>query len=244
MVRRILILGGTGDARKLADRLVGDGHDVTSSLAGVTSQPMLPAGEIHLGGFGGADGLANYIRDGRFELLIDATHPFAAQISGNAVNAARAADIGLVRFERPPWEPADDDNWISVANTNAAINQIDRSATAFVTIGRKEIGQFAARPDVKVVARMIEAPGETLPDHWRIILARPPFSVDDEMALMRDEGVDVVVSKNAGGPARAKLDAARQLGLPVIMIERPVNSPAETVATIEEAVRLAAGEGK
>ncbi|MGI9355730.1 MAG: precorrin-6A/cobalt-precorrin-6A reductase, partial [Rhizobiaceae bacterium] len=150
--------------------------------------------------------------------------------------------IPLLRLERPAWSVQDGDHWIAAGDTADALSKIETGACAFVTIGHKDIGQFAARTDIRVVARMIEAPDAELPDNCKIILARPPFPVEDEIALMRDEGVSVLISKNAGGPARAKLDAARVLGLPVIMIERPAAPAARVVTTIDDLAALVAGE--
>ena len=243
MSERILILGGTGDARALAARLVADGHHVISSLAGVTAEPALPEGLVRTGGFGGVEGLVAYLEAEDISLIIDATHPFATRISANGAVAAETACVPILRLERPAWQAGDGDRWISARDTGDAIDRIDTGACAFVTIGRKEIGAFARRRDIRVVARMIEPPEPGLPDDWKIILARPSFSLEDEMALMRTEGVRVLVAKNAGGPARAKLDAARTLGLPVIMIERPLKPAVKTVATVDEVAALAAGEG-
>ncbi|NNE22325.1 MAG: cobalt-precorrin-6A reductase [Rhizobiales bacterium] len=244
MTKRILILGGTGDARGLADRLVAAGHQVTSSLAGVTAEPMMPAGDVRIGGFGGAHGLADYALSEEIDLIIDATHPYAAVISANAAEASAHSGVNLVRMLRPAWQAEAGDVWWPAGDTAEAVSRIEAGACAFVTIGRKEIGQFSARGDIRVVARMIEAPESAMPDNCKIILARPPFPVEDEIALMRDEEVSVLVSKNAGGPARAKLDAARALGVPVIMIERPAVPALRVVTTIEQAVAFAAEEGK
>ncbi len=242
VAKRVLILGGTGDARRLAEQLVAQGHHVVSSLAGVTSRPTVPAGDVRIGGFGGAQGLADYLSAMRINVLVDATHPFAVQISSNGAEASQASGVPYLRFERPAWQAQEDDRWISVGDTADAVSKLDRGACAFVTIGRKEIGMFAVRQDVRVVARMIEAPGGDVPANWHIILARPPFSIEDEMALMRDEQVTVLVSKNAGGPARSKIDAARRLDLPVIMIERPPKPAARVLVSLDEIAATVAGE--
>ena len=242
MPASVLILGGTTEARDLAARLASAGHHVVTSLAGVTSAPMRPAGEVRVGGFGGASGLAGYLAAGNFDWLIDATHPFAAQISAHAHAAAGQTGVPLVRLERPPWRPEADDRWVSVPDMTAAVQALPEGATAFVTIGRKEVAAFARRGDVGVVARMIEAPSEPLPENWRLVLRRPPFSVDEEMALMRAEGVSVLVSKNAGGGGTAKLEAARALRLSVVMIERPWKPQVRTVASADEVVALV-GQG-
>ena len=242
MPARVLILGGTSEARDLAARLVSAGHHVVTSLAGVTSAPRLLAGEVRTGGFGGASGLAGYLAAKNFDWLIDATHPFAAQISAHARVAAGQTGVALVRLERPPWRPEADDRWVSVPDTAAAVQALPEGATAFVTIGRKEAAAFAQRGDIRVVARMIEGPSEPLPDNWRLVLARPPFSVDEELALMRAEGVSVLVTKNAGGAGTAKLEAARAFRLPVVMIERPPKPQVRTGAGVEEVFELIGGE--
>ncbi len=244
MSKRILILGGTGDARKLAARLIDDDHRVVSSLAGATANPLLPPGEVRVGGFGGANGLMEYAKSEQIDMIVDATHPFAVQISENAVMASRSSGIAYARLERPPWKPRKGDLWITTRDTDDAVGLIEPGACAFVTIGRKEIAKFAERKDIRVVARMIEPPDSNVSDDWRIILARPPFALDDELTLMRDEGVTVLVSKNAGGPGRAKLDAAKALGLPVIMIERPDKPAASVLTTIEQVAAIVAGGEK
>jgi precorrin-6A/cobalt-precorrin-6A reductase len=225
----------------LAAALMARGLEVETSLAGVTSDPALPPGQVRKGGFGGREGLRHYLERAGVAILADATHPFAATISAHAAAAATAAGVPYVRLERPPWTPELGDRWTEVTDAGAAAAAVPPGATALVTIGRMEFEAFAARPDIKVVARMIEPPGFEPPAQWRIVLARPPFPVDDEMALMRAERVGVLVSKNAGGKAtEAKLVAARALGVPVIMIGRPAKPPAETAETIEEMVDLVA----
>jgi len=241
-VNRILILGGTGEARALAGALVGRGFDVVTSLAGVTAEPVLPPGGIRQGGFGGVEGLSDYLAEARIGLIADATHPFAAMISRHAAEAAAAHGIDYVRLERPDWTAGPGDRWQNVASIAGAVAALEAGATAFVTIGRKELAAFAGRGDVRVVARAIEPPGFALPADWKLVLARPPFTLEVEIALMRNEGVSVLVTKNSGGEAtRAKLVAARMMGLPVIMVARPEKPAAETAATVEEMVERIAG---
>lgn len=240
--RRVLILGGTTEARDLAARLVSAGHHVVTSLAGVTSAPRLPAGEVRTGGFGGASGLGEYLAAENFDWLIDATHPFAAQISAHAHAAAGREGVALVRLQRPPWRPGKDDRWVPVPDTAAAVEALPEGAMALITIGRKEVTAFARRSDIGVVARMIEAPADPLPGNWRLVLARPPFSVEEEMALMRGQGVSVLVTKNAGGDGTAKLQAARRLRLPVVMIERPAKPRVRTLGSVKEALALIGGQ--
>jgi precorrin-6A/cobalt-precorrin-6A reductase len=233
MPKRILILGGTTEARDLADRLVGQGYDVTTSLAGVTANPVLPQGKVVSGGFGGADGLAAFLALEGFDLVVDATHPFAVQIAQNAVEACKRCGLKLVRLERAVWQQHPGDMWFEAADTAEAVARLHSGGRAFVTIGRKELPLFAIRDDISVVARLIEPPAFERPDNWRIVLARPPFTVRDEVALMRTEDVTVLVTKNAGGKGRAKLDAARELRLPVIMIRRPNKPPAPVLENVE-----------
>jgi len=227
---RILILGGTGLARELAERLVAEGYDVETSLAGVTEHPLLPQGRIRQGGFGGAAGLADYLKAQSIRILIDATHPFAAQMSRHAAEAA--GNVPLLRLEVPPW-PAGRD-WIIVQNIGEAVAALPPSATPLVTIGRKEIAPFLDRTP-QGVARMIEDPGVSFPPGWTLVKARPPFTMDDELSLMRRHGITHLVAKNSGGIAmQGKLRAADQLGLPVIMVARPAKPGLPCFATAEE----------
>jgi precorrin-6A/cobalt-precorrin-6A reductase len=236
-VTRVLILGGTGEARALAGALVGHGVDVVTSLAGVTAEPVLPPGEVRRGGFGGVEGLSSYLAEAKIGLVSDATHPFAAAISRHAAEAAGLSGVPYLRLERPAWRPGPGDRWQEVADVAAAVAALAPGARALVTIGRKELAAFAGRGDVRVVARSIEAPGFALPAGWTLVLARPPFTVEAEIELMTREAVSVLVTKNAGGEAtRAKLDAARALGLPVVMVARPVKPDAETAGTVAEMV--------
>ncbi len=237
--KRILILGGTGEARALANRLIDAGHGVVTSLAGVTQAPHLPEGEVRRGGFGGAQGLAAYLRDGGFKILIDATHPFAAQMSRHAAGAAKACGLPLYRLERPAWAAEEGDRWIGAATVAAAVALLPAGARVFLTIGRKEAGAFLARADLHGIMRMIEAPTEELPPRWNLILARPPFTVAGERELLTANRITHVVSKNAGGQAtRAKLIAARETKIPVVMIARPAKPAAVIMASVDAAFRL------
>ncbi len=218
MLRKVLILGGTSDAVEIAGRMVAEGHDVTSSLAGVTTSPVLPIGKIRRGGFGGAEGLAAYLREEGVDLVVDATHPFAVQISTHAVVAAEAAGVELIRFERPAWKVSPD--WIVVADIPGAAQVLPAGAKVFLTIGRKEIAPFVARADISGVMRMIEVPSVPLNENWQLLRGKPAQSVEEEIALMRAHKFTHLVSKNSGGPTRHKLDAAA-LGLSIVMISRP-----------------------
>lgn len=228
--KRILILAGTHDARLLANRLVNEGSDVISSFAGVTSHPILPAGKIRKGGFGGADGMRHYMRDEQIDVLVDATHPFAAIISRHAAEVSSA----VLRLERAAWVQQKGDHWTQVPDIPAAVAALPFEARVMLTIGRKEVGAFTSRPDLSGVARMIEPPDHALPENWQLILQRPPFTLESEIALLREFKLTHVVSKNAGGTETIeKLEAARVVGIPVIMIARPFKPPTETFHTVD-----------
>jgi precorrin-6A/cobalt-precorrin-6A reductase len=234
-VKRILILGGTADARALAARLVELRQDVVSSLAGVTADPLLPVGRVRTGGFGGADGLAAYTVSEKIDMVIDATHPFAAQISANAVAAAAQTGVKLLRLERPAWVPEAGDDWRDVQSMNEAIDALHANAKVFVSTGRKGLGALFARGDLSGLIRAIEPLAETVPARWTVQLARPPFSFQHEMELLKQHAITHILTKNAGGGATAtKLLAARALHIPVVMIARPVKSNAECYAAVED----------
>ena len=225
--KRILVLGGTSDANVLAKELLKFGFDVVTSFAGVTENPTLPEGEIRVGGFGGEDGLYDYLKAEGFAALADATHSFAAQISRHGFNAAERAGIPYFRLERTAWTPLPADNWISVPTTEAAVAELPNAARVLLTIGRKEIAAFLVRDDLSGVARMIEKPTFELPPNWTLVLARPPFSVEAERELLAFHRTTHLVTKNAGGKLTvAKLIAARALRIPVVMIARPPKPPA------------------
>ena len=233
----ILILGGTGEARELAERLVALGHAVTTSLAGRTSQPALPAGELRVGKFGGIPGLAGYLRARRFDRLVDATHPYAGLISINAVAAAQQSGIPLLRLMRPAWiEPAGA-KWRRAASIEAAAEALQPGATVLVTTGHEGLATLLERDDCRFVVRLIEPPELALPRHARLLLGRPPYRLDDERALFKREAIGQLVTKNSGGEqTAAKLVAAQEAGAEVIMIERPVYGPAVEVGSVEAAV--------
>jgi len=233
--RRVLILGGTGEARALAGLLAKEkGLRAVTSLAGRTAAPELPPGEWRSGGFGGAEGLATYLEREAIGLVADVTHPFAAAISRNAAEACRRTGTAYIRLERPAWRPERGDRWQEVENIARAATALPISARAFLTIGRRDIAAFFARTDTNILARMIEPPDNPLPSHVEILLARPPFSLEGELALLKERGITVLVCKNSGGDAtKAKLAAARKLKLPVIMVERPEKPAAPFAATPE-----------
>lgn len=220
---RILILGGTGDAREIAAALVAAGHNVITSLAGVTAQPILPAGEVRSGGFGGVSGLQSYLESEGIALVIDATHPFAAQMSRQVFEACQRCGVLLLRFERKPWQPTPEDTWTVVDSAAEAAAALPPGARVLLTTGRKDLEPFFARPDLSGIARMIEAPPLQPPSSWCVLRERPPFTVASEAVLMMENAITHLVTKNAGGSAtEAKLEAARECGIPVLMIARPV----------------------
>ncbi|MDR3471452.1 MAG: cobalt-precorrin-6A reductase [Devosia sp.] len=240
---KVLILGGTGEARELAARLVALGNDVTTSLAGRTSAPKPPEGRLRVGKFGGVPGLVAYLKAGGFDRLVDATHPYAGLISVNAVAAAERTGILLIRYMRPAWPEPTGAGWMHVESIGAAATALPSGATAFVTTGHEGLGTLLARDDCSFVVRLIEPPDQPLPPHARLILSRPPYTVAGERVLFEREGISHLVSKNSGGAqTRAKLDAAAAIGVEVILIARPVYGPAREVGTMEEAV-LAVTEG-
>lgn len=237
---RVLILGGTGEARELARSLSSDPrYFPVTSLAGLTREPEMIAGETRTGGFGGVKGLAQFIAEQDIDVVVDGAHPFAAQISTNAVEACASSGVPCLRLERPRWEAQGGDEWTVVDDVGAAAFAIPPEAHAFVTVGRQEIGTFFSRDDISLLARMIERPNVTIPGNAEIMLARPPFTVEQEKTLMLARGISLLVTKNAGGEATyAKVEAARRLNLPVIMIARPKKPPALTVSSSEEMLSL------
>jgi len=240
--KRILILGGTGEARRLAVMLLEAGYSVVTSLAGVTSDPMLPKGEIRTGDFGGVEGLVEFITAEKIVGIVDATHPFAEQITRQGFEAAKQTKISYVRMERRPWKPLAKERWRLVADVDAAVKALRKDARVFVTIGRKALPKFAERDDLSVMARSIEAPEMEEPENWRFILGRPPFSIEDEVELMRQNKIDTLVTNNAGGKAvAAKLQAARELGIEVIMIERPIIDGIRKVRSVDQVLRFLPG---
>jgi precorrin-6A/cobalt-precorrin-6A reductase len=233
---KILILGGTAEARQLANRLVAMGHDVTTSLAGRTSDPILPQGGLRMGKFGGIPGLAAYLRVAGIERLVDATHPYAGLISINAVAAAQQTGIPLLRYMRPAWEQSVGADWITVDTATEAAAALPPNANVLLTTGHSGLEHFLERDDCKFVVRTIEAPAE-LPRHAKLQQTRPPYSLVDEMALMEREEITHLITKNSGGSQTvAKLDAAQRLGVKVIMIARPIYGPAHEVASVDDAI--------
>lgn len=236
---RVLILGGTGEGTQLAARL-SERVDLTviSSLAGRVSEPKLPKGLVRVGGFGGRDALASYLLKEKIKVVIDATHPFATRISQNAEVACSRTGLPLIALVRPPWKKVDGDQWHEVANFESAAKFLDaKMGRVFLSIGRQELGSFSECNDARFLIRAIEEPTERLPPHHRVLLQRGPFELRDELQLLRDHSIDYVVSKNSGGSATyTKIEAARFLNLPVVMISRPFKHTVNPLETAEDVI--------
>jgi precorrin-6A/cobalt-precorrin-6A reductase len=242
MAERILILGGTGEARELAAALADDGLvDPVTALAGRTAEPAPVAGAVRTGGFGGADGLAAHLREEGYAALVDATHPFARQISAHAAAAARVAGVPRLALLRPGWRPEPGDRWIEVADEDAAAAALGglglpAGGCVFLALGRQRVTAFASLPDRRFVLRTVD-PVEPPWPGCRVITGRGPFDAAAEQVLLAAEGVAALVCRNSGGASgRAKLDAARGLGLPVVMIRRPPPPAPPTAASVAAAV--------
>lgn len=240
MTTRVLLLGGTGEARRLASVLVGDGGwEVLYSLAGRVREPRVPAScRVRVGGFGGPEGLAAVLRDEQTDILVDATHPFAARMSASAATAAVAAGTPLVLLRRPGWLAQPNDDWRRVPSMTAAAQLVDDTGAdrVFLTTGRGDLAAFAGLGRPWFLIRCVEEPAAPLPLRREIILDRGPFDVEAEWTLLRRHAIDVVVTKDSGGTmTAAKLTAARQLGVPIIVVDRPPTPPgAAVVGSVEE----------
>jgi precorrin-6A/cobalt-precorrin-6A reductase len=237
---RVLILGGTTEAFALAKLIAGDDRfAATLSLAGRTSNPRPQPLPTRMGGFGGADGLAGFLGESAIDVVIDATHPYADQISANALAACGRIGVPLMSLARPAWQADARDRWHVVRDADAAAAALGPTpCRVFLSLGRLDLHAFAPAPHHHYVARTIDPPQQTvLPPDIRFLQARGPFDREGETRLLRDEKIDVIVSKNSGGTATyAKIEAARDLGLPVVMIARPHKAAGHVVHSAEEAV--------
>jgi precorrin-6A/cobalt-precorrin-6A reductase len=234
---RVLLLGGTTEAGQMAQALASAGIEAVYSYAGRTADPVAQPIPTRSGGFGGAEGLMAYLAAEKISHVIDATHPFAAGMSRNAVAACTAARCPLIALERPCWTAQPGDLWTHVADAPAAVAILpDKPWTVFLAIGRQKLDAFAAKPWHHYILRLVDPPDAPLPlPRATVVLARGPFDVAGDTALLQAHRVDLIVAKNAGGVgAEAKLTAARALALPVIMIDRPAIPVRRTVATVAE----------
>lgn len=244
MTQRILILGGTTEARQLAGRLTDrGGAEIVLSLAGRTENPVAQPVPVRVGGFGGAEGLAAYVRAHEIGLIIDATHPYAARISANAAEAARLAGVEILALRRPGWRDVAGDRWTVVESSDEAVAALGAEPRrVFLALGRQELLPFEAAPWHSYVVRSVDpvVPPLSLPD-VTYILARGPFAEEDERRLLETHRIEAIVAKNSGGSATyGKIAAARALGVPVILFRRPALPDVVSAETVEAMAALVA----
>lgn len=240
-MKRLLILGGTGDAVKLLDRASSlPGLKVITTLAGRTQVPKAVVGEVRVGGFGGEAGLVEYLNTEKIDLIIDATHPFAAQISWHVAGAATQTNIPRLMLLRPAWTRLPEDDWIEVESIQKSVMAIPATAERiFITIGRQQLALFARLTDRWCLMRSIDPPDPSIPlPPGKLLLDRGPFTLESERQLLTQYRIQAIVSKNSGGDATyAKIIAARELKIPVITIHRPIVPEGDRVADIESAIQ-------
>ncbi len=219
----VLLLGGTAEARELAGLLPAEGISVVTSLAGAVAAPRSPEGTTRVGGFGGVDGLASYLRDQHVDAVIDATHPFAERMSANAADACGRTGVPLLRLSRASWAARPDSvSWHWADSIDQAREIAGRlGERVFLAIGRQSLGELTGWADRFVLARVVEPPDFVVPPSWTVLRGRGPFRIEDELDLLRRYEIEVLVTKDSGGPTDAKLDAASELEVPVVMIRRP-----------------------
>jgi precorrin-6A/cobalt-precorrin-6A reductase len=243
MTHKILILGGTAEARQVAGALAARGDcDVVLSLAGRTENPAAQGVPVRVGGFGGAEGLVAHLEDNAVDLLVDATHPYAARISANAAQAARLTDVPILALRRPCWERMEGDRWTEVDDVAGAVRALGAAPRhVFLTLGRQEVYAFEAAPQHRYLVRSVDPVDPPLVlQRLETILSRGPFEKADELALLERHGIDAVVSKNSGGSATyGKIAAARALGIEVVMVRRPALPDVPAAETVHGLVARA-----
>lgn len=239
----ILVLGGTTEARELASALDDRAVDVVSSLAGRVARPRLPRGRVRVGGFGGPDAFAAWLREHHAGAVVDATHPFAERISVSAVQACAIAGVPLLRLERPGWHARPGDRWHRVPDLDAAATLVPALGhRVLLTTGRQGLAAFAPVDEAWFLIRCVDPPSTPLPRDHELVLDRGPYTLEGELDLVDRHAIDLIVTKDSGGEATvAKLDAARERDLPVIVVDRPRRSTAPAVTTVEEALAWSLG---
>jgi len=232
---KILIFGGTSEALEFCKILHHDGHEITLSIAGKTQNPKLPKhGEIRIGGFGGIENLTQYFVINQFNLIIDATHPYAKNISRQLVAAANISNKNLLRFARPIWQKQQKTNWQDYANFTQALRQLPSNATAFITTGHKDLEKLQTRTDCQFFIRLIEPPKIPLTNNIKLTISRPPYTFKNEIAFLIENKITHLISKNSGSDqTKAKIDAAIKLGINISMISRPKLDEAKTFFDIK-----------
>lgn len=232
----VLVLGGTAEAIRLAELLAADHVQVVTSLAGAVTEPHLPVGDVRVGGFGGAPGLVAYLRENQVSAVVDATHPFAEQMSRHAAAACSEAGVSLLRLSRQSWATRPDAaswHWVdTIAEARRAAEQLGERV--FLAIGRQSLAQFADWTDRFVLVRVVDPPEFAVPATWEVLRSRGPFARADERELMRSRGIRVLVTKDSGGSTDAKLDVAAELGVAVVMVRRPPTPAGVAVANSAE----------
>jgi precorrin-6A/cobalt-precorrin-6A reductase len=239
MTRTVLVLGGTAEARELAAALDAEpATRVISTLAGRVAKPRLPAGEVRIGGFGGPDQLAVYLRQERVHAVVDATHPFAQRMSASAAAACAQVAVPLLRLERAPFRSRPGDRWHRAATLEQAAEMIPGlGSRVFLTTGRQGLGAFAGVGGAFFLVRCVDPPQTQLPADHVLLLDRGPFTLEGELALIDEHRLDLLITKDSGGGhTAAKLEAARLRGMPVIVVSRPPRPDSATVATVAEVV--------
>ncbi|MCK4868495.1 MAG: cobalt-precorrin-6A reductase [Alphaproteobacteria bacterium] len=241
-MKRLLILGGTGEAAALheaAGAKFEGGLEVVSSLAGRTNEPRSLPGMTRTGGFGGVEGLTHWLREEEIDMVVDATHSYAARISANARTACEISGVNRAILWRPPWTARPGDNWIPVADAAEAAERLPSlGKRAFLALGSGQLWQFADVKGVWLMSRVAETPEPHTAPPGFVVVGRGPFTVDNELRLMEEQDIDLLVSRNSGGEATVgKIIAARQRRIPVIMLERPAPEPGEQCSDLKEVLQ-------